>query len=165
MPQLDAQWFVPQLVWLALTFLFLYIAMARVALPRVGGIIEERRDRIADDLEKANQLQEQAEKALADYEEALAQARSKATAIAHETRDKLKAEMDRMRADADAKLNAQLQEAEESIAKTKAEALSNVREVAAEAAGSLVSHLTGTDASASVVSKAVEAELAETGQA
>ncbi len=165
MPQLDSQWFVPQLVWLALTFLFLYIVMARVALPRVGGIIEERRDRIADDLEKANQLQQQAEQALADYEEALAQARSRAMAIANDTREKLKAEMDEMRAEADAKFNAQLQEAEQRIAAMKDQALSNVKDVASEAATELVSHLIGTSASASQVSSAVEAELAQSGHA
>ena len=53
MPQLDLATFPPQLIWLAITFVALYLVMAYAGLPRMGGIIEKRRARIADDLDKA----------------------------------------------------------------------------------------------------------------
>ncbi|HHI81664.1 MAG TPA: F0F1 ATP synthase subunit B', partial [Rhizobiales bacterium] len=44
MPQLDTSTFMPQLVWLAITFFVLYVIMTRLALPRIGGAIEQRQD-------------------------------------------------------------------------------------------------------------------------
>ena len=57
MPQLDFATFPPQLFWLAITFIVLYVLMAWVGLPRVGGVIAARRNRIDGDLEKAAQMQ------------------------------------------------------------------------------------------------------------
>ena len=80
MPQLDVSTFVPQLFWLAVTFGLLLLLMARVGLPRVGGLIEARRRRVDEDLARAAQLKTEAEAALAAYQEALAKARAEAQA-------------------------------------------------------------------------------------
>ena len=97
-PPLDSGTFVPQLFWLALTFGLLYLLLKRFALPRVGEVIEERRERIKRDLAKAETLKTETEKALANYEQALGDARAKAGAIAKDVRDKLTAEIDNERA-------------------------------------------------------------------
>ena len=72
----------PQLFWLALTFGLLYVLLKRFALPRVGEVIEERRERIERDLEKAEKLKAETQLALSNYELALAEARTKAGVIA-----------------------------------------------------------------------------------
>ena len=75
LPQLDAHTFAPQLFWLVLTFVALYFILSKVALPRIGEVLEERADRIARDLGAAQRLKDDTDKALADYEKALADAR------------------------------------------------------------------------------------------
>ena len=109
---LDAGTFVPQLVWLALTFGLLYLLLKRFALPRVGEVIEERRERIQRDLEKAEKLKAETQQALAIYEQALADARAKASALAKDVRDKLAAEIDKERAGVEAQIAAKLADAE-----------------------------------------------------
>lgn len=143
MPQLDFHDWAPQLIWLAISFAVLYLIMARVALPRIGQVIEERRDRIASDLDKAEELKKDTEEAIAAYEQALAEARGRAHAIAQETRDKLTAEVEAERASVEAKLAEKTAEAEARIQKSKQTALSHVEQVAAETAEAIVSQLIG----------------------
>ncbi|MDP6688760.1 MAG: F0F1 ATP synthase subunit B', partial [Alphaproteobacteria bacterium] len=80
MPQFWMEDFAPQMVWLVISFIALYLLMARVALPRVANVLETRHGRIADDLDQAQQLKTQAETVIAEYEAALAEARSDAQA-------------------------------------------------------------------------------------
>ncbi|MDP3458317.1 MAG: ATPase, partial [Hyphomonas sp.] len=85
-PAFDPTWFASQLFWLAITFGLLYYLMARVIVPRIGGILEDRSDRIVGDLAEASRLKEESERVIETYEAELAEARRKAQAIAEERR-------------------------------------------------------------------------------
>jgi F-type H+-transporting ATPase subunit b len=159
MPQLAFETFIPQLAWLVLVFLALYVLMARVALPRIGAVIDGRQARIAGDLQEAAQLKAQTEKAIQDYEAALAAARAKAHGIAQETRNRLSEETDRQRAEIEANLDAKIAEAEASIAATKTEALKNVRSVAIDVTEAIVAELLKEGADKAAVESAVDSEL------
>ena len=155
MPQLDFSTFAPQLVWLAITFAFLYFVVAKFALPRIGGTIEQRADKIANDLDRAQSLKNDVDRAIASYEQALAEAKSKAHAIAQETRQKLGAEIEAERQRVDAQIAEKVADAEQAINKAKTRAMSNVNKIATDLAGEIVADLTGKKASATAVSKAV----------
>ena len=159
MPQLAFETFIPQLAWLALIFLALYVLMARVALPRIGSVIEGRQARIAGDLNEAAQLKQQTEKAIQDYEAAIAAARAKAHAIAQETRNRLSEETERQRAELEANLDARIAEAEATIAGTKTEALKNVRSVAIDVTEAIIAELLKESADKEAVESAVDAAL------
>src|SRR5690606_29974529 len=85
-PPFDPSTFPSQLLWLAITFGLFYLFLKRVVLPRIGGILEVRRDRIAQDLDQASRMKEEADAAVAAYEQELAEARKKAASIAQEDR-------------------------------------------------------------------------------
>jgi F-type H+-transporting ATPase subunit b len=160
-PPLDPANFAPQLIWLALSFALLYVLLKRIALPRVGEVIEERGDRVRRDLQQAESLKIDTEQALANYERALSEARSKAGALAKDVREKLTAEVNGERKKMDEEIARQLVAAEKSIAETKAKALANVGEIAAEVVGAIVARLTGKDVSKNEVQKALAARAAE----
>ena len=155
MPQLDFSTYPPQLIWLAIVFFGLYMILSRLALPKIGGIIEQRRDRIAADLDEAARLKEESEKALAAYETALAEAKAKAHAIAQETRDKLNAETEKQRAEVEATLAEKTAEAEARIAETKTAAMAQIKEVAGDTTGAIVNSLIGGRITKAKVTKAV----------
>lgn len=142
-PPFDPASFGGQLFWLALTFAVLYLVMSRVALPRIGGIIETRRTRIDGDLKEAERLRLETDRALAAYETALAEARRNAHAIAEETRSSIKADIDNKRKSVEADLAGRVAEAEARIQETKTAALGNVDAIAAETAQELVAKLVG----------------------
>lgn len=157
LPQLNVQDFAPQLVWLALTFGILYFVLSRVSLPRIGEVIEERRDSIQRDLDEAARLKGETEKALAGYEQARADARSKATALAREHQEKVTAESDKERSKVEAQITAKLAEADARISTLKTRALAGINDIAADTAGAIVNRLTGQDATADEIRKALGA--------
>lgn len=156
LPQLDPNHFTPQLFWLVLSFIALFFVMSRIALPRVGDVIDERRDRIKRDLDAAGRLKDETDKALSDYEKALADARSNASGIAKETRDRLAAETDAERQRVDAQLAVKLQNAESRIAETKSKAVSAIGEIATDTARAVVTKLIGQDVSPDEVKKVLQ---------
>lgn len=158
-PPFQKETFASQLVWLVVCFVLLYVLMAKVALPRVGSIIDARRNRIDGDLADANRLKLSAEDAMAAYEKALAEARNRAQTMAAETRDKLNAEADKARKALDEQLNVKLAAAEKQIATTKTQAMTNVRTIAIDAAGAIVARLIGSAPGESSVAGAVDAVL------
>ena len=89
LPQLDTSQYAPQVIWLVISFALLYVLMARVALPRIGQVLEERQDRVNDNLEKAGALKAEAESVAEAYEGALADARAEAQAIVHQAAERM----------------------------------------------------------------------------
>ncbi len=158
-PPFERETFPSQLFWLAICFIALYLITARLVRPRVGGILESRKNRVAGDLAEASRLKGESEQAMAAYEKALAEARARAQAIASETRDRLQAEADRNRKAVEEELNGRLAEAEKTIAATKTAAMTNVRGIATEAAAAIVTRLTGVAAPEPTVTAAIDAVL------
>ncbi|HEX6960160.1 MAG TPA: F0F1 ATP synthase subunit B' [Ferrovibrio sp.] len=163
MPQLETATFLPQLVWLLITFVVLYLLMAKVALPRVSAVVDERKKRIDQDLEEAARLKRETEKAIAEYEQALAQARAKAQAIAGETRTKISADATEARAKVEAEIGSQVKAAEARIQAAKEQALASLKTVAGQAAADVVARLSGTAPAEAAVNAAVDHVLAKRG--
>ena len=154
-PPFQSQTFASQLIWLVIAFVLLYVLMAKLALPRVGAIIESRQKRIADDIAEAGKLKAQSDEAVAAYEKALVDARARAQAIANETSDKQAAAADVTRKTLEGELNVKLAEAEKSIAATKQAAMANVRAIAEDAARAIIERLIGSTPSDKAVAEAV----------
>ena len=162
-PPFDPATYGSQLFWLAITFGALYYLMSKIVLPRIATILEERNDRIADDLAEAERLKRETDAAIAAYEQALAEARQKAHGIAQTARDKAKSELDRQRASIEADLGTRMDAAERQIADVKTAALADVGTIARDAASAIVETLLGTPVPESEVTDAVGASMGRGG--
>jgi F-type H+-transporting ATPase subunit b len=154
-PPFQQDTFASQLLWLALIFGLLYLLMAKVALPRVGAIMEARRERIEGDLAEARRLKEEADVAIAAHEKALADARARAQTLASETRASFAADAEAARKALDATLNARVADAEQAIAATRTAAMANVQDIAVTTAAAIVERLIGQVPAGDHVSRAV----------
>lgn len=163
MPQLIIADFAPQLVWLVISFVALYFLLSKLALPRISGVLEERQNRIVDDLERAEQMKRDAEETLVTYESAMTEARGKA----HELAQAARAELANKANDRLEKLAGELAkkgaDAERDIAQRRDEALSNIRTVAAEAAAATLDKLIGVSPESGAVDAVIDDVLKERG--
>jgi F-type H+-transporting ATPase subunit b len=158
-PPFDSSTFASQLVSLVIAFVALYLIVSRIALPRVGSVIDARQNAIEGDLAAAQKLKDESEAALKAYESELAAARTRAQAIGAETREKLNAASEAERKSLEGKLSQKLADAEKTIAATRTNAMSNIRGIAADAAIAIVQRLTGIAPDKRTVNKAVDATL------
>jgi F-type H+-transporting ATPase subunit b len=161
MPQLDVSTFAPQLVWLAITFVALYLIMAKLGLPRIDAIIEARRKRLDDDLARAAEMKGEAEAAMAAYQKTMAEARAEAQATIRERTERFAAEAaERQRQLAEA-LGEQTKAAEREIWAAKERAFAEIRNVAVDVARSITEKLTGLAADEEKLIPAVDHAMAE----
>jgi F-type H+-transporting ATPase subunit b len=156
-PPFEVDTYASQLLWLAITFGLFYLFLKRVVLPRIAGILEVRSDRIAQDLDQAARMKEEADAAVAAYEQELAEARSRANAIGQEAQDAAKAAAEAERREVETALDGRLAEAERRIAAIKDTAMQDVGTIAEETAGAIVQELVGVKADRQTVAAAVKA--------
>ena len=163
MPQLDTSKFSPQLIWLAISFGVLSVLMWKMALPRVGQVLEERQHKIDGNLNKARSLKAEAEAAAEAYEKVLAKARGEAQDALREAGERLAATAAERNAELGGRLDGQINAAEERIAGAKAKAVAEIGGVAAEVAKSAAEKLAGKKLTKKTVTAAVDAVIGERG--
>ena len=155
-PPFNPATFSSQLFWLVITFGLFYIFLKKVVMPRLGGILEVRSNRIAQDLDQAAKLKGEADAAVAAYEQELAEAKANANTIGQKSRDEAKAEAETARKSVEAGLEKKLAEAETRIAEARTAALTEVESVAVEAAQDIVARLAGAKVTKPAAAKAVK---------
>ncbi len=157
LPQLDPSTFSPQLVWLAVTFLVLYLLMARVALPRIAHVLEERQDRIDDNLERATTLKSEADESAAAYEASVAESRARAQGLIGEASQAMANDTAARQEELGKTLATHIEEAEAGISEAKQGAIGNIRDVARDVARQAVEALAGEAVDEAQVAAAVDA--------
>ena len=143
MPQLDFDTFSSQIFWLVVTFAALYVLLARSVIPRIHDVLEHRQNKITHDIDRAEQLRNEAEEAREVYERALKESRAKAQALISESAALMDKSSAVRHAELDAKLTKQLAEAESNILNAKTQALSKLAPVSKELTQQIVEKLTG----------------------
>jgi F-type H+-transporting ATPase subunit b len=143
LPQLDASLYPGQLFWLAICFPLLFVLMRFIAVPRVKTSLDNRREVLRTDLEKAAADDKEAMALREDYEQALATARSRAQASVSEMTQAAGREEAERRAEQQKELAERVAQAEARVAKFREEALKEAREAAADLAEAIVAKLIG----------------------
>ncbi|MGD0762129.1 MAG: F0F1 ATP synthase subunit B' [Roseiarcus sp.] len=155
-PPFASETFPSQLLWLAISFGALYAFMAKIALPKIGAAIQERKAHLAKDLDDATAMQQQADAAAAAHQKALNEARAKALVFAQAARDRSAAESEAKRRALNEELAAKFAAAESQIAARRAQAMSSVGDIARDAAGAIVERLIGRPVKAEAIADAVD---------
>lgn len=144
-----------QVVWMAVIMVALYFLMARWALPQLGGVIEQRQRRIADDLDTARRARAEAEHAVSELNIAIQNARESSQGAIAEAVSAAKERVHAQSTELNERLEAQVARAEAEIESARQQAVAALQPVAREVTSTLLQRLVGE----AVDEKRIEATL------
>ena len=156
-PQLDPSTYASQVFWLFVSFIILFVLMSKVALPRVGNVLEFRQSIKKDNLDQAEQLQGEATGIKAAYEASLAKAHEAANDSLKASEQSIASKVSAENAKFADHARTRIISAEQSIAKAKDEALASLSDISAEIAADMVNKIAGTQLTKADAKKAVAA--------
>jgi len=156
MPQLELEYFAPQIIWLVISFTVLWLLMAKLALPRIALILEERQKRISDNLAMAENLKLDADAEIEAYETAISEGQEQARLIISEAIKSSASEAERQTQELNVSISEMLKEAEERIESAKSIAMGNIEDSAVGIASDIIERLTDKEIQETEVKVAVE---------
>ena len=161
MPQFDFTTLVPQVFWLVVSFAAIYWVIAKLAVPRVGEVLDQRARVIQEDIDRAGALKAETEAAAAAYDKAMADARAQAGDHMRQMQADAKAVAEKRVGELGEVIAKQVTEAEARIAKAKTDALAAMGKLAGDTARDVVAKLAAVTPDAGAVDAAVGAVLKE----
>ncbi len=159
MPQLDPSSFASQIFWLSVFFILLYLLMSRLALPRVAGILQNRKEKISNDLDEADRLTQEVEDIEKAYEASMREAREEANSLINKALADSEAQTEARRKDLDAKIAKQLADADKKMQGAKEEAAQKVEELSIELSQLIVKRVAGIEVSETESKRKVKGNL------
>ena len=159
MPQLELEYFAPQIIWLVISFTVLWILMAKLALPRIGLILEERQKRISDNLAMAENLKLDADAEIEAYDTAISEGKEQARLIISEAIKSSASHAEKQTQELNVAISKMLKEAEERIDSAKSVAMENIESSAVEITSDIIERLTDKEIQETEVRVAVETTI------
>ena len=159
MPQLELEYFAPQIIWLVISFTVLWVLMAKLALPRIGLILEERQKRISDNLAMAENLKLDADAEIEAYETAISEGKEQARLIISEAIKSSASEAEKQTQELNMAISKMLKEAEERIESAKSLAIENIESSAVEITSDIIERITDKEIQETEVKVAVETTI------
>ena len=119
MPQLDPTYWASQAFWLILVFTILYISISKFYLPKIKNNLDNRENKIKEDLENANKFKEQSDAKLKEYERILENAKKEVSKIHFESKYILDKDIQSKRNVIEKEIEKEIQKAQKEIAEIK----------------------------------------------
>ena len=156
MPQMEFADYMPQVVWLVITFATLYLLMAKLALPRITDILQTRQRRLDHDLELSEKLRDEAQETLAEYDAAIVSARVEAESLLVKARENIQTDTQERIAELNVRLESEIRESDARIRHAMSQAMDELMIVAGNSARAAVERLAGINVSDEQAKVAVE---------
>tara|TARA_Y100000816_G_C25894265_1_gene466529 strand:- start:229 stop:720 length:492 start_codon:yes stop_codon:yes gene_type:complete len=156
MPQLNPEFFVSQLFWLAVFFSFLLIFLWRVSLPRISLVLEKRQRKIDENLSSAKMLQEQAQEIESNINNKISKAKQDADEKIKKAISSLQSDVSTKLSTLDEELEIKISNSEKEILKSKESQMKNIDNEIANITKITVSKITNLSISESEIEQAIK---------
>jgi F-type H+-transporting ATPase subunit b len=162
-PQLDPSGFSSQIFWLTVSFVVLYVLLARVMLPRIKSVLTLRADTIGNDIDQAKRMKADAELAREHYEKALAQARARSQAMLSETQAEIAGRATKRQGELDTDVAKKVSESQVALQAATRTAMSKISATASELAIAISESVVSYKPDAKAADKVVAGLISEKG--
>ena len=156
MPQLDPTYWASQGFWLILIFTILYISISKFYLPKIKDNLDNRENKIKEDLENANKFKEQSEAKLKEYEIILENAKKEVSKIHFESKNILDKEIQSKKDMIEKEIEKELVKAQKDITELKKNSISSIQKISEDIAANIIENISGEKLNESSIKAAVE---------
>ena len=156
MPQLNPKYWASQAFWLILVFTILYISIARFYLPKIKNNLDNRENKIKDDLEDANKFKELSESKLKEYEKILENAKKEVLKIHIESKAKLDKDIQTKKETVEKEIEKEILEAQKEMSELKKGSISDIQKISENIALNIIETISGDKLNESSIKAAVE---------
>jgi len=155
MPQLDSTYWASQAFWLILIFTLLYLALSKLFIPKIKDSIDDRENKIKDDLDEAQELKNVAEKKLKEYELSIVNGKKEVQKILYESKNKLNAEIQNKKKNFEKEIDVEIENAEKEIENFKKNSLKIISTISEEMTSKVVEIISGEPMNQSSIKAAI----------
>ena len=156
MPQLDPKYWASQAFWLILIFTILYISIAKFYLPKIKNNLDDRENKIKDDVDDANKFKELSESKFKEYEKILADAKKEVIKIQMESKNILDKDIQSKKEAMEKEIENEISKAQKEINELKRSSLNDIQNISENITSSIIENISGDKPNESSVKAAVE---------
>ena len=143
MPQLDPKYWASQAFWLILVFVILYISISKFYLPKIKDNLENRDNKIKEDLENANKFKEQSEAKIKEYNTILENAKKEVLKIHFESKNILDKDIQSKKEIMEKEINKEILKAQKEISELKKNSISSIQNISGSIASNIIENISG----------------------
>ena len=155
MPQLNPEFWLSQVFWLIIVFSILYLTILKIFIPKITNSIENRKSKIVDDLQEAQNFKNEAEKKLLEYDKIINDAKNEAKKIISDGRKKLDEDINNKKQKFNEEIEKELAVIDKEIKKLKETSIPNISKIAVEVSTQVMKEMMDTEVNESNVSAIV----------
>ena len=156
MPQLDPKYWASQAFWLILIFTILYISIAKFYLPKIKNNLDDRENKIKDDVDDANKFKELSESKFKEYEKILADAKKEVIKIQMESKNILDKDIQSKKEAMEKEIENEISKAQKEIDELKRSSLNDIQNISENITSSIIENISGDKLNESSIKAVVE---------
>ena len=156
MPQLDPTYWASQAFWLILVFVILYISISKFYLPKIKDNLDNRENKIKEDLENANKFKEQSEAKAKEYESILEKAKKDVLKIHFESKSILDKDIQSKKEAIEKEIEKEVLKAQKEILELKKNSISSIQSISESIASNIIENISGDKLNESSIKATVD---------
>ena len=156
MPQLDPTYWASQAFWLILIFTILYISISKFFLPKIKNNLDNRENKIKEDLDNADKFREQSEAKLKEYESILENAKKQVAKMHFEAKSILDKDIQSKKESIEKEIESEILKAKKEIIETKKNSISTIQNISKETASNIIENISGDKLNESSIKAVIE---------